>query len=141
MRTIKSCCAPTAADVIAEGWPRDAHLDAGWQSKNVERRRVPADLHSLRSDAWMTQTKLHGIWFPTVVADRPTRTDMIAPAEALTRIVRQSPWLLADSAVAASTLSLLTRVASLARATLSLGRDSYANGDVLAGCLTAASAV
>jgi hypothetical protein len=117
--------------VVAEGWPREAHLDAGWHSQNIESRRVPADLTALRPDAWTSHATLRGVLFPIVVADHPTRVDRISAADALTRIVRQSPWLFADNACAASTLSLLTRLASLACASLTLGRDSYASGAVL----------
>lgn len=124
--------------VVAEGWPREAHLDAGWHDKNVEHRRVPADLSTLREGAWIPTATVHGVLFPRVVAEEPTRLESVAPADALTRIVRQSPWLFADASTAGETLSLLTRVASLECAALILGRDSYANGAVLLERLSAA---
>jgi hypothetical protein len=118
--------------VVAEGWPREPHLDAGWAAKEVEGRRIPADLHAIRSDAWSPHAELRGVVFPVVAAEQTTRSASVSSADALTRIVRQSPWLFADVTVAPATLALLTRIASLECSALILGRDSYAHGDVLA---------
>jgi hypothetical protein len=119
----------------AEGWPRDAHLDRGWSSGRVTRTRTAADLSTIRADAWQDRVRVHGAWFTSVDADRPTAARRIAPADALGRLIRQSPWLLADSATAASGLALLSRVAAMPCAAVSLGRDSYADGGRLVRCL------
>jgi hypothetical protein len=119
-------------DVLtAEGWPRVAHLDRGWSSAEVTRVRVEADLTDIQRDGWTAAARLRGVWFTGVNADRPTAFDSIAPADALGRLIRQSPWLLADARNAPSTLALLSRLASLRCASLSLGRDSYAHGETL----------
>ena len=117
--------------LTAEGWPRVAHLDRGWSAAEVTRTRVEADLTSIQRDAWTTSARLRGVWFTGVNADQPTTLAAIPPADALARLIRQSPWLLADARNASSALSLLSRVASLRCATLSLGRDSYARAETL----------
>jgi len=119
----------------AEGWPREAHLDRGWSSGSVTRTREAADLSSIRADARQDRVRVHGAWFTSVSADGPTTARRMAPADALGRLIRQSPWLFADSATAASSLALLSRVAEMPCAALSLGRDSYANGERLVRCL------
>jgi hypothetical protein len=124
----------------AEGWPREAHLDRGWSSGRVTRERTPADLSRIRADAWQNRVRVHGVWFTSVDADNPTTVRRIAPADALARLIRQSPWLLADSATAASSLELLSRIASMPCASVSLGRDSYADGERLVRCLESGSA-
>jgi hypothetical protein len=119
----------------AEGWPREAHLDRGWSSGRVTRTREAADLSNIREDAWQDRVRVHGAWFTSVDADRPTTARHIAPADALGQLIRQSPWLLADSATAASSLALLSRVAAMPCAALSLGGDCYADGERLVRCL------
>jgi hypothetical protein len=83
---------------------------------------------------------LGGLLLPVVNADAPTSLVVAADAAAFTALVRQSPWLMADRAMAGDVMALLRDAASHPAFTLSLGRDSYARGDVLAERLAPARA-
>lgn len=121
--------------VVAEGWPREAHLDPGWHVGELTDTRVGADLGDVRADAWAARVIVKGLLFPSIQADRPTQLAPITASDALARVIRQSPWLLADREVASATLALLTRVVARSCSALLLGRDSYANADRLESCL------
>ena len=119
-----------------EGWPRTAHLDAGWRRGAPEGRRVDADLARLGGGRWRRAAPLAGILLPGVAPDEPT---VLAPApasRALEALLRQSPWLLADRDAAPGILALLTRAASLPAFSLRLGRDTFARPDALLAILT-----
>ena len=73
-------------------------------------------------------------------ADQPTSLVVATDAAAFAALVRQSPWLMADRAVAGEVMALLRDAASHPAFSLSLGRDSYARGDVLADRLAPARA-
>ena len=49
----------------------------------------------------------------------------MTPADALARLIRQSPWLFADPVVAGASLERLRRVAELPAHVLRLGVDVY----------------
>jgi hypothetical protein len=127
--------APCVEGLVAEGWPREAHLDPGWRDGQLTSTRVGVDLGLVRPEAWAPQVVVKGVLFPSIAADRPTHLVPVAPADALGRVIRQSPWLLADRSVAPNALALLTTAAAGPCFALSLGRDSYANGERLARCL------
>src|SRR5262249_27467939 len=74
---------------------------------------------------------LRGLLFPRVVADRPTVLEPISTATALSALIRQSPWLLADKVSAGFLLGLLQRAVSGPRYGLSLGLDTFANPALL----------
>ncbi|HEX6940946.1 MAG TPA: hypothetical protein VF158_16125 [Longimicrobiales bacterium] len=108
-----------------EGWPRAFHLDRGYRSGITTGEREAIDPADLGADRWRRSAPIAGALFPTVVADRPTRIAPIAPADALARLIRQSPWLLADRSVAGDVLALLSDIGSRPAFALRLGRDSY----------------
>jgi hypothetical protein len=122
-------------DVEVEGWPRRAHLDEGWSNAIVTGARGTVDLRERWGDRWLARAPLGGVLLPSVRADEPTRAAEVDGASAFTALVRQSPWLMADRGSAATVMALLQAVASHAAFALSLGRDSYARGDVLAALL------
>jgi hypothetical protein len=70
-----------------------------------------------------------------VLAASPTTTARVSSAHALSLLVRQTPWLLADRAAAPRLLSLLKQIASLPASRLSLGLDTFHDGDRLAAIL------
>ena len=125
---------------VAEGWPRRAHLDEGWGDTVVTGTRATVDLRTQWGDRWIPRAPLGGVLLPAVNADRPTSLAVAADAAAFTALVRQSPWLMADRSVAGEVVALLRDAASHPTFSLSLGRDSYARGDVLAEHLVPARA-
>lgn len=62
----------------------------------------------------------------------------VPAADALARLVRQSPWLLADPPAARDVLSLLRDIARRPVFMLRLGRDSYRDPERLIAALDAA---
>jgi hypothetical protein len=126
--------------LVAEGWPRRAHLDEGFRDAVVTGTRATVDLRTSWGDRWLPRAPLGGVLLPAVNADQPTSLAVAADAAAFTALVRQSPWLMADRAVAGDVMALLRDAASHPAFSLSLGRDSYARGDVLAERLAPARA-
>jgi len=112
--------------VEVEGWLRPFHLDRGGAG---ERREVaPAELGLA---GWRRSARLAGAIFPTVVPAEPTLLTPLSPADALARLVRQTPWLLAYRRSAPAVLALLTRVVAGGGFALRLGRDTYRDAVVL----------
>jgi hypothetical protein len=120
------------ARVTAEGWPRAVHLDEGWDAGVPTGRRRAVDLTMLAPGRWRRSAPLEGVLFPRVEAARPTAVEPLAAADALTRLVRQAPWLLADRGAARDVLALLARAAAAPAYALTLGLDCYARGARLA---------
>jgi len=127
--------------IVAEGWPRHAHLDEGWDESRVTGTRGALDLRARWGDRWRSRAPLGGLLFPRVVADAPTSVSPLHAAAAFAGLVRQSPWLMADRGAAPAVIELLRDACSRPSFALSLGRDSYARGDVLAARLGPALSV
>lgn len=123
--------------IEAEGWPRPFHLDEGWESGAPLHRRGTTDPHARWPGQWVRTAPLAGLLFPRVEADRPTALERVSAAEALGRLMRQSPWLLADRGAARQILALLQAAAELPSWSLRLGLDSYADPALLAERVTA----
>lgn len=117
-----------AGDMIeVEGWPDDFHLDEGWhRGESTGVRRVVSE-HDLPSGKRAEAAPLGGILFTRIAADKPTAIETISPAAALERLMRQSPWLVADSKCAAQVFRLLSDAASRTCGDLRLGRDVLAD--------------
>jgi hypothetical protein len=124
--------------LVAEGWPRHAHLDEGWSDSVVTGTRAALDLRARWGERWRRRAPLGGLLFPSVVAESPTATARIHAATAFAGLVRQSPWLMADGVAAPTVVELLRDACGRPAFALSLGRDSYARGDVIAERLTPA---
>jgi hypothetical protein len=122
-----------------EGWPRAFHLDRGYRSGVPTGEREAVDPSDFGADRWRRSAPIAGVFFPTVIADEPTRIAPIAPADALARLIRQSPWLLADRSVAGDVLALLSDIASRPAFALRLGRDCYRDPDRLLAVLATAT--
>jgi len=89
--------------------------------------RVEADF----ADKRVASAKLGGVLFPSVSADQPTQIEETSAAVALERLIRQSPWLVADSESAPKVFDLLARAAALPSGNLRLGLDTFANPELL----------
>jgi hypothetical protein len=122
-------------EVRVEGWPRDVNLDAGYIAGSVTGRRIGVAMKELGVAPATGGHPLRGLLLPHVAPDAPTRLAAASAADGFAALVRQSPWLLADPAAAVGVHRLLTLAASTRVARLSLGRDSYGRGELLAGVL------
>ena len=70
--------------------------------------------------------------FPRVEPDLPTTIISTTPAIALERLIRQSPWLVADKRSAAKVFELLARCSSTPCADIRLGLDTFGDPELLA---------
>jgi hypothetical protein len=114
-----------------EGWPDDFHLDEGWargESTGVRGTYREADLSSGRR---VETAPLGGVLFTQVVPDERTVAREVPPVIALERLIRQSPWLVADAESAPQVFDLLRDAASLDCGELQLGLDTFANPELL----------
>jgi hypothetical protein len=125
-----------AGALDVQGWPRHAHLDEGWTESVITGTRAAVDLRARWGDRWLSHAPLGGVLLPEVHADAPTAARAVDAATSFTALVRQSPWLIVDCGAAPMVMALLQSAASRPAYALSLGRDSYARGDVLAERLT-----
>lgn len=124
---------PATGGVRVEGWPRRFLLDDGYGAGVPTGRRAPADPAALGPGRWRRTAPLAGVLLPRVQADQPTRLEPAHPADALSRLVRQSPWLLADPRAAPRLLELLSKMAKLSVFGLRLGADTFAEPLLLHG--------
>lgn len=123
--------------ILVEGWPRTFHLDEGWGEGIATGNRRDFEPGSLGAGRWRRTATLEGVLFPVVQADRPTRLTTITAADALARLLRQTPWLLVDTASGPRLLDLLAEVARYPAYQLSLGLDTYRNAKRLHDCIAA----
>jgi hypothetical protein len=114
-----------------EGWPRPFHLDEGWEGGAPLHRRGTTDPRERWPGRWTRTAPLAGLLFPRVEAERPTAREPLPASDALARLLRQSPWLLADRGAAPRVLLLLQEAASLPAYALRLGLDTYADPERL----------
>lgn len=117
------------------GWPRRAHLDGGWTRGDVTGEREVVNLVERWPSRVVASAPLAGVLLPRVVADQKTEARAVHPAEMLTALIRQSPWLISDPVVASRVLPLMESASATRAYDLVLGRDSYARGDVLESSL------
>ena len=126
---------PAGDAVQVEGWLRPLHLDAGWeQGVPVGERRT---VHPSALGPWegARVAPIAGTVHTTIEPDAPSAATDLSAADAFTRLVRQSPWLLADRGVTPDIVGTLTRVARLPRFLLRLGRDTFGRPDRLRALL------
>jgi hypothetical protein len=125
--------------VTVEGWPRDFHLDDGWDARTSTGARQRVDPTHRWPGQWVAFAPLAGLLFPHVVAHEPTELFPVSAADAFARIVRQSPWLLADRDVAPYVMALLTHAAHLPAFALRVGLDCYGVPERLCSIMTRAT--
>lgn len=118
--------------MLVDGWPRPFHVDEGWTRGEVTGRREPVPPSVFGADRWRRTAPLRGLLFPRVSADDPTRLQPLPSGRALTLLIRQSPWLMADRAAAPALLRLLAAMSRLPAFALSVGMDTYQNSALLA---------
>lgn len=114
-----------------EGWPRPFHVDEGWHEGQIAGRRGSVEPREFGTDRWLCTAPLAGLLFPQVRRDEPTQFRRMESAAALSLIIRQTPWLMVDPAAARNLLALLTKMSTLPAYHLSVGRDSYADSEIL----------
>jgi hypothetical protein len=115
-----------------EGWPRRFHLDEGWGRGSPLGSRGDVDPRERWPGAWVRTAPLAGLLFPRVEADAPTALAPLSPADALPKLLRQSPWLLADRAAAPGVLALLQEAVARRSYALRLGLDTWNQPSILA---------
>ena len=118
--------------VEIEGWPDDFHLDEGWsrgESTGVRGTFREADLPR---ESRLSHARLAGVLFTRLSTDGPTTVRELSPVMGLERLLRQSPWLVADAESAGRVFDLLKDAASLDCGELELGFDTFANPELLA---------
>jgi hypothetical protein len=123
--------------VRLEGWPRDFHLDEGWETGVPIGSRRTVDPRSLGPGRWRRSARLAGTLLPEVAASGPTRLSAVHSSETLAALIRQAPWLMADSVAAPACLELLRSAAALPTYRLSLGLDSFGDPRELVAALCA----
>ena len=115
---------PSGEKIVVHGWPRDFHIDKGWERGEREGSRHTIDPLDFTSRV-QRDAPLAGILMVSIASNSPTQMVRTAGSDALAGIVRQSPWFLADREVASLGLALLTRAAALPAFALTLGLDVY----------------
>ncbi len=126
--------------VAVEGWPRRFNLDLGYAAGESRGVRSRVDPDAFGPGRWRRCAPLGGVLFPRVEAASPTAAAPLHPAGALSGLLRQSPWLLADPGAARPVLALLDRAARHPAFELRLGADSYADPARLRAVVEAATA-
>ncbi|HET6764244.1 MAG TPA: hypothetical protein VFH27_11250, partial [Longimicrobiaceae bacterium] len=111
--------------LVVEGWPRRFHLDDGWEAGTPGQPRGEVDAGSRWPGRWMRSAPLAGLLFPRVSAAEPTLPERCAPADALARLLRQTPWLMADRACTLPLLALAQAAAEMPAYSLRVGLDTY----------------
>jgi len=117
--------------IKVEGWPDDFHLDEGWKRGESTGVRETVSESDVGEGKRVTTALLGGLLFPRVDANAETRVASISPATALERLIRQSPWLIADESSAAKVFDLFAQAASLPAAELRVGLDTFAKPELL----------
>jgi hypothetical protein len=115
-----------------EGWPEDFHIDEGWSRGESTGTRGVLSEASLPPAARRDDGILAGLIFTRIDAERPTRIDSLSSSTALERLIRQTPWLMADPKSAPRLLDLLGAASSLPAGEISLGMDCYRDAELLA---------
>src|SRR5690606_30425993 len=94
-------------------------------------RRGAVEPGEFDTGRWRRTAPLGGLLFPRVRPDEPTSVQPLNGATALSLLIRQTPWLVADPGAASDLLTLLSRISSFPAYHLSVGRDSDADSSVL----------
>ncbi|HVH11524.1 MAG TPA: hypothetical protein VM759_00660 [Longimicrobium sp.] len=121
----------TEHGVEVEGWPRRFNLDRGYAEGVSRGTRGRVDPDAFGPGRWVRAAPLGGVIFPRVEAELPTALSPVGAADALSGLLQQSPWLMADPGTAAEVLNLLRRVAGFPAFQLRLGADCYVESDAL----------
>lgn len=118
-------------EISIEGWPDDFHIDEGWSRGQSTGTRGTLKESALPAGRRRDSAQFGGVLFTRVAPDSPTIVIEVPPVVALERLIRQSPWLVADTESAGKVFDLLKETASLPCGELSVGLDSFAHPAVL----------
>lgn len=121
----------TGGEPWIEGWARPFHVDSGWERGEVTGHREGVEPAEFGADRWRRTAPLGGILFPRVRPDERTGLEPVPPGTALTTLIRQTPWLMADRRAAPGVLTLLQAMVGLPAFALTLGRETYRDADLL----------
>lgn len=132
--------APDDAAPVVEGWPRPLRLDAGWPDDGPTGRRRRRAATEAGLERLKGTHPLGGILLPSLEPPGPTGCERASPGEALTALVRQSPWLMADPGAASGVLRLLERAVSRPAWRLGLGREAFGDPEPILRALAEARA-
>ncbi len=119
-----------------EGWLRPLHLDDGWNARAPTGVRRPVQPSDLAVDVLRGPVVVAGTLHTSVTADQATSVSAISASEAFVGFVRQSPWLLADRAVAPRIVEALSTLSRLPRFAVRLGPDTFGDPAALRDLLT-----
>lgn len=122
-------------ELWAEGWPRAFHLDTGWWADGPIGRRREVSPEALGPGEWQAEAPVNGVLLPEIRPDKSTELIPAPASEALSRLVRQSPWLLSDQAVAEEILDMLVQAAHAPSFHLVLGREAFGDPDPILGAM------
>lgn len=126
-------CRSQSGEIEVEGWPDDFHLDEGWHRGESTGVRGALREEDLPDGRRVSNAALGGILFPRVSASEETIATTVPPVVSLERLIRQSPWLIADNRSAGRVFELLSDAASLPAGDLRLGLDTFADAEKLSG--------
>lgn len=115
-----------AGELRAAGWPRKVTLDRGYRDGVSRGIRAAADPREFAVGARIGSAPIGGLVFPRVEPGKATVRSRLGPPDALARLIRHSPWLLASRGTAGALLGRLRRLAELPAFGLRLGSDVYA---------------
>lgn len=127
--------APGDGGVEVEGWPRRFNVDHGYARGVSQGMRGRVEPDGFGPGRWRRAAPLGGVLLPRVEARLPTAAEPATQGDALSALLQQSPWLLADRGAAPAVLALLKRAAQAPARRLRLGTDSYANREQLCAVL------
>jgi hypothetical protein len=113
------------------GWARSLMLDEGFEAGRSVGRRRSVDPAWLGPGRRVQAAPVAGLLFPGVSAADPTALEPISAPDAMGRVIRHSPWLLADRVSGRAVMRLLQRMASLPAFSLTLGADCFADAAAL----------
>lgn len=113
------------SEITVEGWPEDFHIDEGWARGESTGVRGKLPESSLPTGSRLDVGKLTGLLFTKIEASEPTRAEPVTSSASLERLIRQTPWLMADPRSAPALLDLLTAASSLPSGEIRLGLDTY----------------
>jgi hypothetical protein len=130
-----------ADGVRVEGWPRRFNLDHGFAGGVSQGVRGRVEPERFGPGAWRRSAPLGGILLPRVEAEHPTVLEPISGVDALSALLQQGPWLLADPGTARAVLDTLMRAARMPALRLRLGADTYNNWQQLRAVLASLAAL
>jgi hypothetical protein len=114
-----------------EGWPRLLHPDEGWREGVPTGRRIDLDPRSAPGVRMARPGRLAGVLLPVVEGGPATTVAPARHSDALSMLLRQTAWSVADRGVAARTLADLSAATAVRTLALRLGLDTFGDPALL----------